>query len=109
VKIDVEGFETDVLVGATTTLQNPGLHALIVELNGLGAHYGHDDGETHKTLLSLGLEPHAYDPHARVLLPLDGPNDGPEESRNTLYIRNHAAVEKRLSTAASYTVLGVER
>jgi FkbM family methyltransferase len=39
-KLDVEGYEPAVLAGAPATLANPGLKALIVELNGIGSRYG---------------------------------------------------------------------
>lgn len=50
-KLDVEGYEAAVLAGASATLANPGLKALIVELNGSGGRYGFDDQETHRKLL----------------------------------------------------------
>jgi len=43
IKIDVEGFETDVLAGAVKTLANPELRAVVMELNGSGKRYGYDE------------------------------------------------------------------
>ena len=43
IKIDVEGFETPVLKGASQILQKPSLHSILVELNGAGLRYGYDD------------------------------------------------------------------
>jgi FkbM family methyltransferase len=39
-KVDVEGFETEVFAGAANTLRDPKLKAIIVERNNLGARYG---------------------------------------------------------------------
>jgi FkbM family methyltransferase len=43
IKIDVEGFETQVIRGATRTLENPKLQAVLMELNGSGEAYGFDE------------------------------------------------------------------
>ena len=40
IKIDVEGFETHVLVGARDLINNPSLIAVIIETNGGGERYG---------------------------------------------------------------------
>ena len=48
IKIDVEGYELQVLNGAKKILDNPSLIAVIVELNGVGKRYGVDDEEIHK-------------------------------------------------------------
>ena len=56
-KIDVEGFETEVINGAFKTLNNVGLKAIIIELNGSGSRYGYNDLEIHNSLLKYGFEP----------------------------------------------------
>src|SRR5687768_4318764 len=42
-KIDVEGFETEVLKGAGRLLNDPMLKAIIIELNGSGEQFGFDE------------------------------------------------------------------
>ena len=42
-KIDVEGYETQVLAGAGESLANPALRGLIMALNGSGERYGQSD------------------------------------------------------------------
>ena len=54
-KIDVEGFETEVNKGATQTLQRNDLKAIIIELNGSGSRYGYDESIIHDGLIKLGL------------------------------------------------------
>lgn len=100
-KVDVEGFETEVFRGARRLLADPALRALIVELNGLGSAYGYDERALHADLMAAGFRPFAYDPFTRRLLPLDHP--GPH---NTIYCRDLAFLEARLRAAAAVTVLG---
>ena len=95
IKIDVEGFESEVIRGATELLSQLSLLAVLIELNGLGARYGFSDTEIHKRLMEFEFSPMRYDPFARRLLPLDHH----QTSGNTLYVRNSAALERRLSEA----------
>jgi FkbM family methyltransferase len=46
VKIDVEGFEAEVLAGGRATFEAPEVEVVIVELNGSGARYGFDEAST---------------------------------------------------------------
>ena len=102
IKVDVEGFETEVFRGARRHLANPALRALIVELNGLGQRYGYDEQALHTKLLAAGFRPFAYDPFARQLRSLPAP--GPH---NTLYCRDLAFIEARLASAPPVTVIGM--
>jgi len=101
VKIDVEGFESEVLAGAERLLGDRRLEALIIELNGSGARYGFSDAAVHDRLVGFGFAPCLYDPLTRRLSP--APSFG---SHNTIYVRDIASVARRVSTAAPFTVLG---
>ena len=94
-KIDVEGFEANVIQGAQDLLEKPSLEALLIELNGLGIRYGFNDADIHARLLNLSFRPMAYDPISRQLTPLDSH----KTSGNTLYIRRTDAVLEKLRTA----------
>ncbi len=72
IKVDVEGFETEVFAGGLLTLARPTLQALIVELNGSGARYGFDEAALQRQLESFGFLPCTYDPFARRLMPIEG-------------------------------------
>jgi len=47
IKIDVEGYETEVLKGMEETLNRVDLKAIIIELNGSGGRYGFDEQNIH--------------------------------------------------------------
>lgn len=98
-KVDVEGFETEVFGGAENTLKNPVLQAVIVERNGSGNRYGYDEEALHAQIRSHGFKPCGYAPFARQLRPLHN-----SESGNIIYIRDHAVAEARLRTAPAFAL-----
>ena len=94
IKIDVEGFETEVLKGAKKILSNPILKAIIIELNGSGHRYGYDEKLIHQELLILGFQPYKYNPDRREVI--STPSYG---NHNTIYIRDEPYVSDRISKA----------
>jgi FkbM family methyltransferase len=102
-KIDVEGFETEVIKGASKTLQQRELKAIIIELNGSGARYGYDESKIHQTLLAADFNPYHYEPYSRSLSPTNS-----YDTHNTIYIRDLNAVQQRLITAPKVRVLNQE-
>ena len=104
IKVDVEGFESEVFAGAEKTLARPELRALIVELNGSGSRYGVDEAGLQRRIESFGFRPHSYDPFARLLTPIDGKSG----EGNTLYLRDVGVVQERLSRARRVRVLDVD-
>lgn len=105
IKIDVEGFETEVLAGAAETLANPDLQAVIMELNGSGARYGFDEENLHQHMMSTGFKPCRYAPDTRRVIDLD---DQRSTSGNTLYLRNQPATQTVISQSSMYRVVGIE-
>ncbi len=100
IKIDVEGYETEVLRGGDQTLQNETLKAIIIELNGSGERYGYKEEDIHAKLLSYGFQPYSYQPKDRMLQKLS--NYG---QSNTIYLRDYDFVINRLKSAERITVL----
>jgi FkbM family methyltransferase len=94
IKIDVEGYETEVLKGAKELLSNSALKAIIIELNGSGERYGYQDEAIHQQLLSFGFKPYQYLPKQKILSPI-----ARYGKHNTLYLRDLDFVAQRLLTA----------
>jgi FkbM family methyltransferase len=103
IKIDVEGFETQVLRGAHATLAMPGLKAVIMELNGSGRRYGFDESLLLRQMGEAGFRSYTYVPATRRLVDLGGKN---LEAGNTLFVRDADFVAARLRDAETFAVLG---
>jgi FkbM family methyltransferase len=99
-KIDVEGFEANVLEGARSTLANPSLLAVIMETNGSGSRYDSDDASLHFTMLGYEFVPCTYEPFSRRLdISADRNRDG-----NTIYVRNVDQVRGIIASAPRYAI-----
>jgi FkbM family methyltransferase len=105
IKIDVEGFETDVIRGAGNIMRNPELLAVIMELNGSGARYGHDEAALRAQMQSTGFYEYSYAPFDRALHRLEiRPNQPPG---NFIFIRDIQKVRRRVEEAPAVDVRGV--
>lgn len=91
-KLDVEGFEEEVLIGGKKTLSNQNL--LAIETEG-------DDATIVDTLHSYGFVRAWYDPSSRKLL--DRPFG---QQNNALFVRDWDTCQQRLQSAQAFTVLG---
>lgn len=91
-KIDVEGFEQNVLKGSVLILKNSSLKCIIIELNGSGKKYGFEDSKTHEMLMECEFMPYQYDPINRKLSLLNEYN----KTNNTIYIRDIDFVRSRI-------------
>lgn len=99
IKIDVEGFETEVVKGAAQTLRGSAPLAVIMELNGSGREYGYDEEAIRATMWSYGFSAFCYDPVSRVLSPAD--SNRPD---NTLFLRGVDFFQARVARGASFRV-----
>jgi len=102
-KIDVEGYETEVLKGAAMTMQADATLAVLIELNGSGARYGHTDAGPHERLLEWGFRPARYDPDRRELTSLESRDP---TVANSLYVKGAERLRERLRTAPAFAVNG---
>lgn len=99
-KIDVEGFELNVLKGGENVLKSNELKAIIIELNGSGNRYGITDKEVHDLLLYYNFLPYSYNPFERQLKNI------PEflGNGNTIYIKDIGFVEERIHKSRKYSL-----
>ncbi len=102
IKMDVEGYEMEVLGGAAETLRHPSLLAVIMESTEDARKYGYDAAKPHETLLAAGFTRWNYEPKSRHLLAVEG-----ESAPGNIYVRNRALVEQRLEGAAPFRVRGL--
>ena len=93
IKIDVEGYEKQVLLGGVETLKNPNLNVIIIELNGSSRQYDYDENETISIIKGHGFYPYKYIYPDNELVPLEEKNF---DSYNTIFIRNINFVKKRI-------------
>ena len=94
-KIDVEGFEMEVLKGAKSILTDDRLKAVILEMNGCGEQFGISDEDLDKKITEYGFKKYDYNPLTRKLTALESYN----REGNTLYLRNLDFIIERLNSA----------
>lgn len=103
IKIDVEGFESEVVSGGKSTFASPGLNVVLLELRGHGARYGFDENEVDLHMRDLGFGAWVYDPFHRKISPK--PNEG-RRLGDMLYIRDVEKARKRVASAPKYKING---
>lgn len=104
IKIDVEGFETEVLMGMSAALQHPNLRGIIIELNGSGKKYGYEDAAIHHRLLEAGFQAYHYFPFERKF----EPRSTYSEENNTIYLKDLSFAAQRVQTARKMEIHGQE-
>jgi FkbM family methyltransferase len=104
-KIDVEGYETEVIASADDILSQPTMNAVIMELDGYGRRYGFDETLLHRRMIAYDFAPCSYSPFDRKLIVLD---DNNKRSGNNLYIKkqNIDSVRERLFIAPPLYING---
>lgn len=99
-KVDVEGFEADVLAGGRATLADPALQAVILEVTGDEAHRA----AMRAVFRDAGFQAVRYDPARRTLAPSAGAET---DNANTIFVRDLAAAQGRVASAPAFTVKGL--
>ncbi len=103
IKVDVEGYETQVIKGASETLKKESLKVVIIELNGLANKYSFDEYSIHKNLLDHGFRPYTYNPWTRDFILMEEYGN-----QNTVYLRDVDFIATRVKKSPQYQVLGQE-
>jgi FkbM family methyltransferase len=96
-KIDVEGFECEVIAGAKKTLRRPELRAMIVERCGNGTRYGFDEDALHREIRQEGFLPCTYNPFTRLLRQAPDTTVG-----NVIYVRDLNGANAILKSASAF-------
>lgn len=99
VKIDVEGYEMNVLKGGANFFSEKRVQAVIIELNGSGIAFGYRDEDIHARLLDCGFVAVEFDGVARKL----SPRQGYHSEGNTLYVRDREALALKCQAAPMHT------
>ncbi|MGB0760940.1 MAG: FkbM family methyltransferase [Rubripirellula sp.] len=101
-KIDVEGYETQVLDGGMSLLQDESTYGVIVE-NNLGSDTALTPGGVfHQKMLDFGFTDHTYDPFSRTLRRWSPAAANNQYDCNLLFIRDPAMVASRVQSAPRF-------
>lgn len=105
IKMDVEGFEEQVILGGSRTFSDPSLQAVVVEI--WDEHLARYDGSAKNVLQALqrsGLHgPFWYDPEKRELIP---PGQQEKQKYNQIFVRDVDAAMARVKGSPAYEVNG---
>jgi FkbM family methyltransferase len=100
-KVDVEGFEQEVMAGATEFLKKQSLEAILIERVGNAGRFGQDESSLHHHLRSLSFVPCNYSPVSRKLRRIPDEAEG-----NIVYVRDLDKANERLRSAPAYRFAG---
>lgn len=104
IKMDIEGYEHNALLGAEKTISADGCKAMIIEFSNMGECYGYGNNATHELLTAYGFQPFLYRYQTKELIPFD-----PLRTRfefNMIYIKDVAFVNKRIAAAKPILMSG---
>jgi len=100
-KIDVEGFESEVFAGAQRLLDSPSLESMVIERNRSGERYGFDEGTLHQQIRKAGFIPCTYDAERRTI------NTVPDDHLGCIiYVRNLESARQRVAAAPKVDIVG---
>ncbi len=104
IKIDVEGYEKQVLKGAQRVLSNESLQSLIIETDDHNNGYDPDHTSVTEIMDNYGFHEYAYDPFRRELTI---PKHKKNNPNNTIFVRNKDLILDRIKYARFMTILGI--
>jgi FkbM family methyltransferase len=101
IKIDVEGFESEIVAGGKETFACSELNVVMMELRGHGNRYGFNETAIDQHMHELGFRAWIYDPLHRTIKPK--PN-GNRRLGDMLYIRDIDEANGRIAAAQKYKI-----
>ena len=101
IKIDVEGFESEVVAGGRATFASSGLNIVLMELRGQGSNYGFDEHALDQYMKDLNFNACTYDPFRRTVT---RKSQNEDRLGDMLYIRDIKKAQQRISTAPMFNV-----
>lgn len=90
-KIDVEGYEMNVLKGAKKLLESDRLLAIVIEINGFNRDYGVDEKDIHNLILSYDFVRYYYNPLSREVKKKINVNSY-KDVGDFIYIKNYEEI-----------------
>ena len=100
-KLDLEGFEYEVVDGCDEFFSSDRLRALVVETNGFTRRFGKTSADLINLVESYGFTRVHYDPRSRGLAPASG-----TWGDMSIFVRDVPEIRHRVSSAATFRVLG---
>ena len=104
IKIDVEGYELQVLYGAKNVLNSSSLKVIIMEINSSSSLYGHQYIEAITVLKKNSFICYRYNPLNRKLISI---NNSDDLNGNIIFIKDLHFVQNRLKESIKFNVNGV--
>ncbi len=99
-KIDVEGYEYDVLRGGKKILQSEKLIGIIIETNSMVEKYGYKNIEIANLINSFGLFPIEYDPIKKEIKEIERL----KFNKNTIFIRNLKKIKSLIKDSKKFEI-----
>ena len=99
IKVDVEGFEHAVVEGGRDVLADAAVKAVIMETNSSGQRYGWRDEDLIALMRDFGFATCSYEPMRRRL------EVAKTGSENTVFVRNVAEMQSRISKAPRFQLV----
>jgi FkbM family methyltransferase len=100
IKMDVEGYEKQVINGAGKILANSALQAIIMEINTHEDRYGYEGSALLTAILDYGFKPFRYQPQQRSLVPWIASGRGD----NVIFVRDPDWLLDRVKTAPKFEI-----
>jgi hypothetical protein len=100
IKMDVEGYEKQVIEGAGNIFSNSTLRAVIMEINTHEDRYQYKGSDLLQTMLEYGFRSFRYRPHERLLVPWSATGSGD----NVVFVREFDWLLERVKSAPRFEI-----